>query len=75
MHDAGCIRAMPQIKGVSEFMDSFLEHSGLKLLAKGFRVQALLKAIGGNDPGSPSELGFAVNMGQDGDEQIVGGEA
>lgn len=61
---------MPEIKGVAQFMDSFLDNPVEKYALRVCRGEVLFKSIGGYDADSSAQLCFSVHMGENGDKEV-----
>jgi len=70
MHDAGVFRAMAQIKGMTQLVDGFFYDSIDVLWGYVQPWMPLIQPKRWDNAGGTPELGFTVDMGQNGDEQI-----
>ena len=70
MHQTGMFPTMAQLKGMTQLMDGLLDNAAEKRFLRVQGIVSLIKPNGGYNAGLTAQLGFAVNMRQNGDEQI-----
>ena len=69
MHDAGMFLTVAQVECMAQFMSCFFDDT-LDKVWEGAHFQAFIKPVCGDNAGLAAELGFSVNMGQYGNEQV-----
>jgi hypothetical protein len=70
VHDTGMIWAMTEIEGVAQFVDRLLENAAVVGFETGIDANPFLEPVSGDDARSSSQLGFSVDMGQNGNKEI-----
>jgi len=55
---------------MTEFVNGFLNDTGVKCLMDGYRGKTFIEPAGGDDAGPPVQLGLSIYIGQDRNEQI-----
>jgi hypothetical protein len=64
------IWAMAEIEGVAQFMDRFLDNPVEKYVLRVYGREVFFESTGGYDAGSPTQLCFSVNMGENRDKEV-----
>jgi len=64
------IRTVAEIEGVTQFMDSLFDNPLEKYFLGVHGREAFFQSIDGYNAGSPTQLRFSVNMGENRDKKV-----
>jgi hypothetical protein len=70
VHNAGSIRAVTEIEGVAQLMHGLFDDTALVGFRIGRETEAFTEPVGGDDAGFSAQLGFSIDVGEDGDEKV-----